>query len=700
MAKLTPAQQRAVDETSKTLLVSAAAGSGKTTTLIERILRSVVRKEDPVMLDRLLVVTFTKVAASELRLRISAALSDAIAADGENEVLAKQISLLPSAKISTIDSFCLDLVRTNYAALGLSPAFRIADTGESTLLAHETMERLIDECYDNPESKIAGGARGFADLVDLLLGSSDDKRLADLLLSLYETLSAYPRGAAALYDCEATLREYAKADFFASPPGKRIEEHLRDLFAHYRKAYRVCMDRLDADPVAAKAYLPAFSADYDGIRDAEKALAVGYSVGREVISSLSFVRLGSYRGEKRQELEQIKALRDEYKKQVTKLKGSYLAADNATLQLCVSETADVCHALAELLCQYENRAEVEKKRQNICDFSDLSRYTLRLLVNTDGKDTPFAEMQKGLYDAVYIDEYQDVNAVQDRIFSAISTETNRFMVGDIKQSIYAFRGAEPSIFADLRYAYPSIDEAGEGHYATIFMSENFRCGKEIIDFTNSIFDRLMPLISPDMHYTAADALVFRKNASDTKHPVQLILTEKPPKGSIDEGKNAEADYIAKEICRLVREEHKEDGSPITFGDIAILMRSPKAKLDEYAGTLREHGVPVYAETNENLLLQSEVEILRCLLEVIDNPRRDIPLTGVLLSPLCGLDCDFLAAVRNGKKEERLFTTLRGYIANSEENCTEKQKLARFIEQLAEFRRMARFMSAGELVDTV
>ena len=698
MAKLTPAQQRAVDETSKTLLVSAAAGSGKTTTLIERILRSVVRKENPVMLDRLLVVTFTKAAASELRLRISAALSDAIAADGENEVLAKQISLLPSAKISTIDSFCLDLVRTNYAALGLSPAFRIADTGESTLLAHETMERLIDECYDSPESKIAGGARGFADLVDLLLGSSDDKRLADLLLSLYETLSAYPRGAAALYDCEATLREYAKADFFTSPPGKRIEEHLRDLFVHYRHAYRYAMEALEANAAAAKTYLPAFSADYDGILRAETALAEGYAVGREVVSALTFPRLGSYRGEKTSELEQIKELRNEYKKQVAKLQSGYLAADNATLQHCVAETAEVCHALAELLCEYEKRAEAEKKRQNVCDFADLSRYTLRLLVDADGNDTPFATAQKGLYDAVYIDEYQDVNAVQDRIFSAISTETNRFMVGDIKQSIYAFRGAEPSIFANLRYAYPAIDDAADSRYATIFMSENFRCGREIIDFTNMVFDKLMPLISPDMHYTASDALVFRKNASDTVRPVQMVLTEKPPKDSPYAGENTEADFIAREICRLVKEERKDDGTPITYGDIAILMRSPKAKMDEYAGALRAHGVPVYAETNENLLLQSEVEILRCMLEAIDNPRRDIPLTGALLSPLCGLDCDFLAALRKDKREERLFTTLRDYLTSDAENCPEKQKLAHFIEQLAEFRRMARFMSAGELTD--
>lgn len=701
MAKLTKAQQRAVDEQSKTLLVSAAAGSGKTTTLIERILRSIVRKEDPVMLDRLLVVTFTKATAGELRLRISAALSEAIAENGENDLLAKQISLLPSAKISTIDSFCLELVRANYAALDLSPSFRIADEGESTLLAHETMDRLIDACYDSESSKIAGGAHGFAHLVDLLLGSSDDKRLADLLLSLYQSLSAYPSGAAALFDYEKTLLASADDDFFLTPHGKRIEAYISGLFAHYRKAYRYCIDEIQAVPALAKAYLPAFLDDYDGIRKAEAALAKGYTAGKAVIEELSFSRLGSYRGEKTPLVTFIKELRADYKEQVAKLQSGYLASDSETLRRCVIETAEVCHALGELLCEYERQAEAEKKRRGICDFADLSRYTLRLLVDENGKDTPFALAQKELYDAVYIDEYQDVNAVQDRIFAAISKNTNRFMVGDIKQSIYAFRGAEPSIFANLRRTYPEIEDAADSDCATIFMSENFRCGKEIIDFTNMIFDRLMPLISPDMHYTEADALVYKKPTEvEIPHPVQIVLTEKPKKNMPGADTNTEAEFIAREIRRLVKEECKDDGSPITYGDIVILMRSPKARMDTYATALRAHGVPVYAETNENLLEQSEVEILLCLLNAMDNPRRDIALTGALLSPLCGLNCDFLASLRKDAPKVRLLTTLRTYLENGTDRSREGQTLATFLTQLCEFRRMARFMSAGELVDAI
>ncbi len=695
MAKLTAAQQRAVDEQSKTLLISAAAGSGKTTTLIQRILSQVTRTEDTVMLDRLLIVTFTKAAASELRLRISAALSEAIAAAGDNELLAEQISLLPSAKISTIDSFCLDLVRANYAALGISPAFRIADPGESALLANEVMERLINTCYDDENSRICGGPDGFARLVGILLGNGDDRGLADILLSLYETLSAYPEGAGALLREAEQLRACAEEDFFQSAHGKRIETHIRGMLAHFKNAYRACLTVIDAEPALAKAYSPAFTEDFTGIVNAEQALDNGYAAGRDAIRAITFSRLGSYRGEKSSMLERIKETRNSYKKQITAVIDGYLSTSAEQLKADILTTAGVCQALGELLITFEEKLETEKKRRNVCDFSDLSRYTLRLLVDENGKDTPFAKAQKQLYDAVYIDEYQDVNAVQDRIFAAISTETNGFMVGDIKQSIYAFRGAEPSIFARLRYAFPPIDAAEASPNATVFMSENFRCGKEIVDFTNTVFDTLMPLLSPDMHYTVEDALVFRKSAvPEEARPVEIVLTEKPPKDAPDADRNTEAEFIAEEILRLTRAENKMNGDPITFDDIAILMRSPKGKADVFSATLRAHGIPVYTETSENLLTQSEIEILLCLLEAIDNPRRDIALTGALLSPLCGIRCDTLATIRKDVRDERLITTLRRYEGE------ESEKISVFLAKLTELRRMARYMHAGELCDAI
>ncbi len=699
MAEFTKAQQSAIDEQSKTLLVSAAAGSGKTTTLIERIIRSVTRSDNPVMLDRLLVVTFTKATASELRLKISKAISNAISNDSENETLAKQFSLLQSAKISTIDSFCLDMVRQNYMTLGLPPSFRMADEGESTLLAHETMDALINECYDNPESTLCGGKEQFAKLVDYIIGAADDRGLADTMLDLYTKLSAFPKGAAALYDCETELREYATRDFFGCPHGKRIEKYLSDVFEYYKKGYLYCTERIALDEKLSKAYAKSFEEDLHNIFIVEKALKESYEAGSNAIKAITFTKLGTLRGDKSDDALFVKTFRDEYKDAVKNDIESYVSASCKDIASALIKTADICHMLGDFLSEYEKRAENEKKRLGICDFSDLSRYALRLLVDENGNDTPFALAQKELYDAVYIDEYQDVNAVQDRIFEAVSTKTNRFMVGDIKQSIYGFRGAEPAIFANLRNKYPVYEKGTSGDNATIFMSENFRCNKEVIDFTNMIFDSVMPLISPDMNYSENDSLVFRKRCEKTAPiPVKVVIAESPSKKSPNAGENTEAHYIAREICRLVKEETKDDGSPITYGDIAILMRSPKARVDIFSKTLRAYGIPVFTETNENLLSQSEVEIVLCMLDVIDNPRRDISLTGVLLSPLYNISYDFLASIRKGVRDERLFSTLKKYASSDETNGAEKAVIQGFISELSELRSMARFMSAGELID--
>ena len=507
MPNFTDAQLSAITEQSKTLLVSAAAGSGKTFTLVQRVLSSVTRDENPVPLDRLLVVTFTKDTAEDLRQRISAAISDSLAKNGENEFLARQISLLPSAKFSTIDSFYLSLVRENYAALGLSPSFRVADTGEAELIERETMERLIDNCYDNPESKICGGPDGFANLVDILVGGGSDRGLCDTMLSLYKTVSSYPKGAIALNEAAATIREYASGDFFDCPYGQRIKEHLESMISYFKLAYSAAMSAMETNAELATTYYITFSEDFPKILNAEKALSEGYIEGRAAIMDIDFSKMKTYRGEKNDFVLRVKRIRDDFKKAVKDAKAKYLFANFLEIKANMLTSAGVCEALGDLLAEFEKKLEAEKKRKNLCTFSDLSRYSLRLLVDENGNDTPFAHEQKKLYDAIYIDEYQDVNAVQNRIFEAISTPTNRFMVGDIKQSIYSFRGAEPSIFSALRYSYPDINSSEGSENATIFMSHNFRCNKEIIDFTNRICDYLMPLVSPDMHYSKDDALI-------------------------------------------------------------------------------------------------------------------------------------------------------------------------------------------------
>ena len=696
MPKLTPAQERAINEQSKTLLVSAAAGSGKTFTLVERVLRSVTRKENPISLDRLLVVTFTKETAGDLKQRISAAISDAIAKDGASEHLANQIALLPSAKFSTIDSFYLSLVRSNYIALGLSPSFRMADAGEATLIERAVMEELINRCYDDESSTVCGGPRAFASLVDTLVGGKNDSRLGDTMLSLYQTLSSYPRGAAAMKDTADDLLKYAEVDFFSCPYGERIKTHVKEVFTHYKDAYKNAIDMMSCDEKLAKSYCITYADDFSQILKVTSSIESGYTALRDEIEKITFSKMKSYSGEKTPEASFFQKMRNEFKSCVADVKSKYLFADEQVIKENILISAKVCYALGNFLCEYERRLEAEKKRKNVCTFSDLSRYSLRLLVDEDGNDTPFADEQKKLYDAIYIDEYQDVNAVQNRIFEAISTGTNRFMVGDIKQSIYAFRGAESAIFSALRFEYPNIEEAKTSDCAAIFMSQNFRCNEEIIDFTNHICDKLMPLISPSMHYTADDSLVFgKKRESDEKHPVNVAIIANPKKDSPYYGIDAEAEYVADEIAKLLDGEKKDNGTEITPGDIAIILRSPRTHGDAFSNALRSRNIPVFAETEENLLSQNEVEIVRCFIDVIDNPLRDVSLAGALLSPLVGIDCSFLASIRAKKTDFRLITTIREYTGDKE-----KDKLSAFLSRLYNFRKMARYMSAGELIDAV
>ena len=705
MPEFTRAQTRAIEEDGRTLLISAAAGSGKTTTLIERIIRSVCREDHPIPLDRLLIVTFTRAAAAELRLRISRALTDALAKSGDDPFLARQVTLLPSAKIGTIDSFYLDLVRRNYAALGLSPAFRIADAGEAALIAREQMEALIDDCYDDRAGDIAGGADGFAALANLLCGTKDDN-LADILLALAEKLDAYPRGAAALFDRESEMRAYAAGDFFACPLGARIEREVRDVFLYMKERYAYVLALIRADEKLALAYDPAFSEDYAGILRMLDALDTGYAAAFDAIRAIGFSRLGSYRQKENPHpsLAFIKSVREDYKDTVKDFLAGWFATDAATLADCLLRTADAAHAIGGLLCEYERRARLEKQRRGVCDFADITRYALSLLTDADDNDTPLADTMKDAYDAIYIDEYQDVNAVQDRIFRAIAKPDNRFMVGDIKQSIYGFRGAEAAIFAGLRSSFAPIDDAAPGESATIFMSENFRCSREVVDFTNLLFARLMPAISPETGYTEGDALIYGKRGDRFPVPVQLLLCEKPPKDAPDAGRPVEAERIADEIEQLVRYGEKQDGSRIRYGDVALLFRSLKGTAADCSAVLRARSIPVETDAGANLLDAPEVQILICLLEAIDNPRRDISLAGALLSPLCGVNYDRLALLRRRADGKRLYETIHDYLAADDtENADaddDRARLSAFFADLAQFRAMARCLRAPELIEEI
>ncbi|MBQ3127075.1 MAG: UvrD-helicase domain-containing protein [Clostridia bacterium] len=676
MARNWTAEQRSAIETrGKTLLISAAAGSGKTAVLTERIVRMLTDPDTPASLERMLIVTFTRAAAAELRQRISAALSEALAANPQNRHLHRQLLALSSAKISTISSYCLELVRANFQRLGLPAQFRMADAGELGVLSRSIMDELINRHYT--------GDPAFGSFADHFTGARNDDTLADTFLKLYPKLTAYPEGIDYLGRYADNLRLNRLS--LQVGWGKIAAERTRRVYTDVEQIYlRACADMAD-DSGMARAYLPAFSADLDHIRTVLSALETEqYSALRDAILAYSPTRLGILRGEaKSEESERWKKARESFKEERGKLAEHFFLPSPEAMETIIDETAAVIDRLHSLLGEFEAHFTAEKKRRGICDFSDIERYALSLLVDEKDADTDIAAALAEQFDVICIDEYQDVNAVQDRIFRAIARPGTRFMVGDIKQSIYRFRGAEPNIFADYRRTFPTLGE-DDGGAASIFMSNNFRCDRPIIDCSNRIFAYLFGLCGQSIGYVPADDLVCGKPTAEDAAPVTVALCPPAEADADDNTIPPEYRWIAAEIGRLLRDGRLDDGTPIRPAHIAILTRSRTGN-EQLLLALEDAGIPCTAGHSTGFFENPEVLMMLCLLNTIDNPNRDVYLAGTLRSPLFGFTLDELITVRQDSPDpdEPLCAALRRYTETHDWT-----KGRQFLDRLAEYRAMA------------
>ena len=660
--KWTAAQMTAITERDRTLLISAAAGSGKTATLTERIIRTITDPENPADLSRMLIVTFTKAAAAELKERISTALSNALAKNPTDKNLLKQFMLLPSAKISTIHSFCLDIVRANYQILGLNPNFRI-DDAEADLISKEIMNDLLNEYYDAPDSKTAEGAMPFPVFVDQLIGAKEDDRLSDILLSLYKKLSSYPGTTKLLLDYANRLREEAPLDFFATRHGEAMKKQIFKGLSHYKTACSKLLPILAANQNTAKSYLPTFERDLDYIRDFERAICGGYKEAAGFLAENAVKRLGPIKTELQTEQSlYAKDLHGDFNKFVKSLREIDFSLTPEQITETATKTAEFCHFLYLIMSEFEKRLRHKKILNSLCSFSDLEHYALELLYE-NGEPTPLARDIARQFDAIYIDEYQDINSVQDRIFRCISQGRNRFMVGDIKQSIYAFRGANPDIFAKMRSEYPPLETATEtDDAAAIFMSNNFRCDRPIINFVNTIFECLFTHGSKQLAYRKEDSLIFGKTPTDNPNKVKVVIVDTAKKED-EKRPLTEPEYVASEIKRLIQNEKKNDGSPIRPGDITILLRNANVTGRQYEKALERVGVPYYSEIPGDFFENAEVSLVMSLLNSIDNPRNDICLAGTLCSPLFGFTLDELIEIRRFTQPDLpLYDALESYCA--------------------------------------
>ena len=695
----TEEQLAAINERNRTLLVSAAAGSGKTATLTERILRRLKDEKDPLDITRMLVATFTRAAAGELRERISDALSSALAEDPKNAHLARQLLLLPAAKIRTIDSFSGEFVRQNAEALGISRRFRVAEAAEAALLSASVMERLIEDGYAGLLEKEGGPTAGeFRRLSEALADPWEERSLPAMLSSLYRKISNYPERSGLLTRLGREMRA-AREEPFHTPWGKEMRHRtglfLEDALLRYEGLSR----RIPTEgSVPEQAYLPLLAAESSYFRNLQDKLAEGYAAFREaILQPLAFSDLPSVSSGAVSRLGGVyRVFREKLKAELPEEAALYRFT--APQYLAAAEEYGILHETAgRLLSLFEERFFAEKKRRGICEFNDISHMMLQLLYREDGTLSPTALHMRETFDEVYIDEYQDVNPVQHKIFEALAGERARFMVGDIKQAIYGFRGAKSDIFASMREAFPPLEEAGDSPTASLFMSCNFRSDEPILRYTNGIFRFLFGHAAKTIHYTEKDALRCGKkggldsNILPTVSFFHLISAKKGmPKSS--PAVQREIQYIANEIERLLREGTLRNGQPIRPGDIAILLRS-RSHMGDVVEALAQKGIPAEGDQTPEFFMNPEILLTLCLLNAVNNPRRDIYLAGLLRSPIYDFSMDELILLRQECPGDCLYTSVEKYVSRH----PDFEKGVRFLSELARYRRLAEGMPADKLL---
>lgn len=664
--KWTKEQEAAMSLSGKALLVSAAAGSGKTSVLTERIIRRLTDPQSPADLTRMLIVTFTRASAADLKSKIAKALTAALAERPGDKHLTKQLLSLGSAQISTIDSFFQKTVRANFDALDLPASFQTADTAEVLPLCLSTIDSLLETHYskfassnssaDDPLARIKNNA--FADAIDHLMSGRSDGKLDLLLLDFYNRLVAYPQGIGLLHTCAENFKSEAHIEFFHSLAGKVICEHLLSEFYAYHSYLKKFAESIEFDPDLDKKFSGIVASDTDFCNAMIRALENGvYAEARNVAYTFITGRFPTVRGEVPDSVLAYKAWRAQFKDSVLKKLQPLLQWPAEVLPSQFLRTAALAEALFEFYSDYEKKILAEKKSRGILEYNDIRAALHRLLNNPDGTPSTAAQSIAAQYDEVYIDEYQDTDFLQDRIFAEIGGN-RRFMVGDIKQSIYGFRGSEPSVFAGYRRAFPLYTDENQNNTngVSVFMSNNFRCNEPVIDFTNLVCGFLFSACEKSIGYRPQDDLVFSKEKNENAAPVIVsVFDPKPSKRRTEETTEeaaeeeetlfgAEAAWVAKEIERLLREETLDNGKPITPADISILVRA-KSHGIEFARALEALNIPVSSEAASNLMEEPLMVDLLNLLRAVDNPYRDLPLSEYLLSELGGFSLEELTEIR-------------------------------------------------------
>jgi len=681
---LTVQQAQAVSNRGGRLLVSAAAGSGKTKVLVDRILSFLTDPAEPANLDDFLIITYTKAAASELRGKIAAKLTERIAQDPENRHLQRQMQRLYLAKISTVHAFCGDILRQYAYQLDLPGDFRVADENECRQLREETVADILEKAYDS-----AGEDPDFRAFVDSQGLGRDDRQVPEIILKVYDSARCHLNPQSWLQGCEDSARIPEGTDVSQTPAGQYLMEELFRFLDLQIEAMESC---------AAQA------AESEGMEKPAALLADNVFQLRQLRDSDSWDAVVRHRkpdfgkltfSKKCTDLElaeRIKAVRNSCKKELEKRLKSF-ADESATVLEDLAASHRAVRGITALVRRFSESYDQCKRSRRILDFGDLEHRMLDLLLGKNrAGDTAVAREIGSRFREVMVDEYQDSNEVQDAIFMALTRQRqNCFMVGDVKQSIYQFRLADPGIFLEKYRTYADAETAEPGEGRKVLLSSNFRSGGGVIRCVNDIFAECMSPEVGGLSYTEAEALREGIPHCPLTEPEVELYAIDVQESTYDE----EAAFTAERVAQLLDGSHSvrqgEGLRPIRPEDIAILLRSPGSVGETFRKALERRGIRCTTGGGEDLLQTEEIATLRAILQTVSNPRQDIPLLAALASPVFGFTADDLAAIRSKNKKCSIYEALAQ---------DGSEKTAEFLRILEVLRREKRMQTLAQLVETV
>ena len=720
--KWTKEQQKVIELRNRNILVSAAAGSGKTAVLVERIIQMLTDEEHPMDVDRLLIVTFTEAAASEMKERIRSAIETALEVNPGNAHLQRQSTLIHSAQITTIHSFCLSVIREHFHLIDMDPGFRIAEEGELRLLKQDVLSELLEECYVNQEER-------FMELVEKLGSGKNDKKLEGMILQLYEYSRSYPQPQKWLEHC---VNQYAECENYLKQEGTGEEpvflrraldwaqKYIEDLVELADQCIRIC-----EEPDGPYMYAPML--EEDRIILDKLAGAADFEELYERLSDIKWKALSRKKDESvdSEKRTQVQDIRKQIKDLIGELGKTYFYETPAELLLDMANAKGTMEILAELVNRFAIMFADQKQRKHLIDYNDMEQFALQILTEEkEGELIPSQtarEYQEQFYE-VMIDEYQDSNLIQEAILTSVSTVSrekyNIFMVGDVKQSIYRFRLSRPELFMEKYDSYSSEDSEMQ----KIDLHKNFRSRPEVLDGVNYIFRQIMRRDLGGIVYDEQAALYPGAEfepmiGADGKsaYEMELLLVDAQKTGNefelSDNNKQLEVRVIAKRIKELLRTAKVTDKAsgqlrPAEYRDIVILMRSVKGWADVVSSILAEEGIPAYIGSTEGYFGTYEISVLLDYLQLLDNQRQDLPLAAVLASPFVGLNPQQLAEIRLAAKEGFFYKAAEGLAqrAGEEEEKEEKDSLAyklrAFYLQLTHFREMVPYTAIHELLQKI